>query len=120
MTINQFKSLSVGDTIFCGSRAERVSNQYIRIIDGEPVSYIELDGHNVEFPQWMAGVFKSSIYNKDLPQLTYADGARMEREAALMLQVAEYPESVPRKFVEESNKVADENFPTPEYESLYS
>jgi len=120
MTISQFKSLSIGDIVFCGSHAERVSNQYIRVIEGEQISFIQLDGQSVEFPERMAGVFKTSIHNKDLPNLTYADGVRMEREARRLLQIAEYPESVPRKFVEESNRVADENFPTPEYESLYS
>jgi hypothetical protein len=41
MTVSAFRSLSIGDSVPTGFGTETVTNVYTRVIDGEPVAFIE-------------------------------------------------------------------------------
>jgi hypothetical protein len=103
MQLNQFKSLQIGDRIFAGNVPEHVENQFIRVIDGKPVSYITTsDG--LDFPETFAGIFELGPHTKTFENRS-KERARNEQQTLRELnaiQRRDYPESVPRKFIEMS------------------
>lgn len=98
MQLNQFKSLSIGDTVYCGDSPEKVTNQYIRVIENRPISFIEVD-HGNPVPERMAAIFELGPHSK-MPELRFPAAAAAEQERLRELQRAEYPESVPLQFME--------------------
>lgn len=103
MQLSQFKSLSIGDSVYLGSRREMVTNVYMRVIGNVPVSFIELD-NGEPMDERKANIIELGPHSKTFEMRSREDAmAQQQTLRDIQSQARNYPESIPIKFMQISD-----------------